>query len=50
MRIQNFKRDKFKSKFVLLNFCEDKNPDLPFFVIEYSQNVFDLASLRSQSI
>ncbi|VDR41763.1 Uncharacterised protein [Mycoplasmopsis caviae] len=50
MRIENLKNDKFKSKFVLLNFCEDRNPDLQFFVIEYSQDIFDLASLISQSI
>ncbi|WP_156930763.1 hypothetical protein [Mycoplasmopsis felifaucium] len=44
MRIQNLKSDKFYSKFVLLNFNEDINPSLPFYVTEYSQNLYDLAS------
>ncbi|WP_156933067.1 hypothetical protein [Mycoplasmopsis iners] len=45
MKIANYwKKDKYRSKKILLDFNEDKNPSLPFYAIEYTQNVFDLAS------
>ncbi|OAB48819.1 hypothetical protein [Mycoplasmopsis gallinarum] len=44
-KITNLKLEKFKSKFILLLFNEDQNPSLPFYAIEYKQNLYDLASL-----
>ncbi|VEU75443.1 Uncharacterised protein [Mycoplasmopsis maculosa] len=45
MKIENLKMDDFKSKFVLLNFNDDVNPSLPFYVIEYTKYLFDNSSL-----
>ncbi|MEA4115599.1 hypothetical protein VBM87_02280 [Mycoplasma sp. 744] len=45
MKIANYwKQDKYRSKQILLIFNEDNNPSLPFYVIEYSQNLYDCAS------
>ncbi|OAD18396.1 hypothetical protein MM26B8_02330 [Mycoplasmopsis meleagridis] len=45
MKIANYwKKDKLINMKILSIFNEDKNPSLAFFVIEYTQNIFDLIS------